>query len=235
MIRLTLSTLTAVAALFLGNVADAALTVDGSRFVYRAQARLLSIRVGNNSSQPILAQIWLDRGDLHADPARLAVPFVILKPLLRLDPLQHTMVQVQYTGESLPRDRESLYWINFLEVPALPTDRSHLLRVAYRLRMKLLFRPTGLPASGANAARQLRWRVRQGALVVTNPSPVFVSVTSLRLGTGGRELDIEPFTIDPFASRVVPSPSAGTAGEIGYTFVGDGGEALSAQALIEHE
>lgn len=99
---------------------QAALSVIGTRFIYPGHAPMLTVRLGNSGEYPILAQTWLDKGDPRVDPAVLTVPFVISAPLVRLDPLRSTALQVRYTGEPLPGDRESLFWINFLEVPPLP-------------------------------------------------------------------------------------------------------------------
>lgn len=150
---------------------QAALTVTGTRFVYAADARALTVRISNGGEAPILAQSWLDRGQINQDPSCLSVPFVVSSPLLRLDPGQRSALEVRYTGEALPADRESLFWLNFLEVPPQPPSSTHLLRLSYRLRMKLLFRPAGLLGSAEEAGRQLTWRAHRKALEACNKAP----------------------------------------------------------------
>ena len=89
----------------------------GTRFIYPAGVSALTIRVGNVGTRPALVQAWLDRGDETADPSAVTVPFILSPPLLRMDPQETQALQLRHTGEPLPDDRESLFWVNLLEVP----------------------------------------------------------------------------------------------------------------------
>lgn len=214
--------------------AQAALSVIGTRFVYPGQAPTLTVRLGNSGEQPILAQTWLDQGDPRVDPSVLTVPFVVSAPLVRLDPQQTAAVQLRYTGEALPADRESLFWINFLEVPRLPADRGRLLRLSYRLRMKLLFRPPGLTGSAATAARQVLWTLAPGGgLSVENPSPFYVSITALRHGPKDLSPKLRSITVEPFGKTPVELPEGSPRSLIEYDFVDDNGETVSARASVQ--
>ncbi len=97
--------------------ASASLSVIGTRFIYPAGVSALTIRVGNVGTRPALVQAWLDRGDETADPSAVTVPFILSPPLLRMDPQETQALQLRHTGEPLPDDRESLFWVNLLEVP----------------------------------------------------------------------------------------------------------------------
>ncbi len=136
--------------------ASASLSVIGTRFIYPAGVSALTIRVGNVGTRPALVQAWLDRGDETADPSAVTVPFILSPPLLRMDPQETQALQLRHTGEPLPDDRESLFWVNLLEVPGREDGSGNLLLVSYRLRMKLLFRPQGLAGDPRAAARSGR-------------------------------------------------------------------------------
>lgn len=213
---------------------QAALSVIGTRFVYPGQAPALTIRLGNSGEQPILAQTWLDKGDPQVDPSLLTVPFVVSAPLVRLDPQHTAAVQLRYTGEALPGDRESLFWINFLEVPRLPADSGHLLRLSYRLRMKVLFRPLGLTGSAATAARDVVWKLAAGGVLnVENPSPFYVCITALRQGETDLSPVVRSITVEPFGKTPVVLPEGHTGSLIEYDFVDDSGETVSARASLQ--
>ena len=213
---------------------QAALSVVGTRFVYPGQVPALTIHLGNSGEQPILAQTWLDKGDPRVDPSLLAVPFVVSAPLVRLDPQHTTALQLRYTGEDLPSDRESLFWINFLEVPRLPDKSDNLLRLSYRLRMKLLFRPIGLTGSAATAARHVLWRLSAGGVLsVENPSPFYVSITALRQGTSNLTPLARSISVEPFGSTPVVLSEGYTHSPIEYDFVDDNGESVSARASLQ--
>nr|WP_268939810.1 fimbria/pilus periplasmic chaperone [Pseudomonas carnis] len=212
------------------------MTVTGTRFVYAADTRALTVRISNGGEAPILAQSWLDRGQINQDPSGLSVPFVVSRPLLRLDPGQRSALEVRYTGEALPADRESLFWLNFLEVPPLPPRSTHLLRLSYRLRMKLLFRPAGLTGSAEEAGRQLTWRAHRKALEACNKAPFFVSLTAQRLEPGAADEIQRSATIAPFTCADFPlTEASATPDFIHYQFVADRGEMIDARAPVHHD
>ncbi len=180
----------------------AALSVVGTRFVYPGDARALTILARNGGAEPILVQAWLDVGDANADPDRLRVPFVVTPPLVRLDPARPLAIRVQSIGSDLPTDRESCFWINLLEVPPAAPTHDNTLRIAYRLRMKLLYRPPGLAGDPDRAPNALTWTRanRQAAptIVATNPTPYYVTLTRVLLNgepvvPASRAVDIAPF------------------------------------------
>lgn len=215
---------------------QAALSVTGTRFVYPGQSKTLTVRLGNSGEQPILAQTWLDKGDPRIDPSLLSVPFVVSAPLVRLDPQQTKALQLRYTGEALPGDRESLFWINFLEVPRLPDSSGHLLRLSYRLRMKLLFRPPGLPGSAETAARHVVWKLSAGSVLsAENPSPFYVSITALRQGAMNLTPVAGNITVDPFGTASVALPEGRDSSFVEYDFVDDSGETVSVRASLHKD
>ncbi|MDP4569549.1 fimbria/pilus periplasmic chaperone [Pseudomonas sp. LPH60] len=215
------------------------LSIVGTRFIYPQGLAALSIRVGNLGTAPLLLQTWLDKGDASVDPSRLAVPFVLSPPLSRLDPQQSSVLSLRYSGEPLPVDRESVFWLNFLEVPSLRPLSSNQLSLSYRLRMKLLYRPKGLPGRADEAARQLRWslqKAEQAALSVSNPTPYYVSLARVDVGDPRQSMTVQGITVEPFGSARLPLSAApvlsGGAAEIRYQVVLDSGETLSGSVQI---
>lgn len=214
--------------------ARADLSVDGTRFVYPAQEKAITLRVGNPGSAPILVQIWLDQGEAQDDLARLRVPFTPIPPLFRLDPGERKAVQLRYTGEPLPQDRESQFWINFMDVPAAG-DRRDGLKLQIGLSMKLLFRPKGLAGDPRKAPGELRWTydAAASALAAENPTPYSVTLRTLRV-RGARDAGLEGVTVPPYgAARLSwPGPLPRAAGELTleYEAVDDLGLAAAGSA-----
>jgi P pilus assembly chaperone PapD len=224
--------------------AQAALSITGTRFIYPANAPGVTVRVGNSGDRPILLQAWLDRGDTHADPSRLAVPFVLSPPLSRLEPHQRSALMVRYTGEPLPGDRESVFWINFLEVPPLTSTDSNVLRLAYRMRMKLLYRPAGLAGKADEAIRQVTWRLDKApgadgrvALQATSQAPYYISIPQLELGSGAQSIRWQGVVLEPLGTTRIALPAAkGAAAQatvVHYQVAIDSGETLSGSARLQ--
>ncbi|SDI42378.1 chaperone protein EcpD [Pseudomonas delhiensis] len=188
----------------LSSATWAAVSVQGTRLVYPASEREITVRLSNDGQVPALMQVWIDRGDIQAQPQDADAPFVVTPPIFRLDPAKGQSVRVAFSGENLPADRESLFWFNALEIPPMPeaSERSYM-QIAVRSRLKLFYRPPALAGSAAAAARAVRWQVlEQGGKRVLrgdNPSPYHVSFASLGLRQGGRSHDLGPGMIEPFA------------------------------------
>lgn len=217
--------------------ASADMSVDGTRFIYPASEKSITLTVGNTGSIPILVQSWLDKGDALEDPTHLRVPFVLMPSLVRLEPRERRAVQLRYTGEPLPRDRESQFWVNFAELPASGGDQQGL-RVLLNLAMKVLYRPTGLPGDPGEAPGKLRWtylNAGNSSIRVTaeNPTPYSVTFRSLRLrgsqGDGRGGFTVQPFSSASFVERAPPR-GARAGVFLDYESVDDLGLSVSGQA-----
>ncbi len=142
---------------WLASSAHASVVINGTRVIYRAKDREVTIRLSNEGTAPALVQAWLDTGDPNTTPDESNVPFTLTPPLFRLDPKKGQSLRLIYTQEPLPQDKESLFWLNVLEVPpradggASSNDRN-LLQLAFRSRIKVFFRPAGLQGDADDAS-----------------------------------------------------------------------------------
>lgn len=171
-----------LAAAQFASLASASVVVAGTRVVYPADTRDVSVRVTNNGEIPALVQSWVDDGNATARPEDLDVPFTITPSIYRLDPSKTQVMRLVFLGAPLPKDRETVYWLNVLEVPPKPAAGAaeNYLQFAIRSRLKVFYRPGGLPGTPEAAPAALRWSVsdvKDGALQlkVDNPSAFHVS------------------------------------------------------------
>jgi chaperone protein EcpD len=223
--------------------ASAGVVIAGTRVVYLAAKREVTIDVHNPSDTPSLVQAWLDAGDPHSKPGEANVPFVMTPPLFRLDPTKSQSLRLVYTHDPLPQDRESLFWLNVLDIPPrgkTNPDLPNQLELAFKHRMKVFFRPTGLYGSAAAAPAQLKWKVeyKDGKLVgiqASNPTAYHVSLTQISATVSGQQPIIaKADMVDPFGSRSfdLPNPVAAPSGAIAveYWFVNDYGGTVNGTA-----
>jgi len=215
--------------------ATAGIVVDGTRVVYPATKREVTINIRNPSTTPSLVQAWLDAGDPHAKPGESKVPFVLTPPLFRIDPTKVQSLRVVYTHDPLPKDRESLFWLNVLDIPpraALNSDLPNQLELAFKHRMKVFFRPRGLAGSAADAPARLTWKLlsRDGKLVgieASNPTAYHVSLIAVTAMAGSQPVHVKADMVDPFATRSfdLRDPVAAPKGTVAleYWFVNDYG------------
>ncbi len=182
-------------ALLLGSpaFAQAGAIIHGTRHIYLEKNREISIQITNDDlKEPRLMQAWLDRGQA---PELSDVPFSLSPPVFRIDPGKGQVIRLIYTREPLPADRESLFWLNVLEVPPslqagsdLAQGQQNYLGFAFRIRTKVFFRPAKLPGSPEEAINQLHWSLQRGPqgvqLRVQNASAFHVTFNEVALAMG---------------------------------------------------
>ncbi|MGH8081078.1 MAG: fimbrial biogenesis chaperone, partial [Lysobacter sp.] len=136
--------------------AQAGVTIAGTRVIYPAQQREVAVKLNNPGAQPALVQVWVDDGDPKQSPDTSKAPFLVSPPVVRIEAGKGQTLRLVYgptsSGTAAPAGRESVYWLNVLEVPpsvnpaaANPSevDQNHL-QVAFRTRIKVFLRPQGL-------------------------------------------------------------------------------------------
>lgn len=226
--------------------ANASLVVNGTRFVYNADDKEIVVKLNNVGSIPSLAQAWLDTGDAKSTPSSVDTPFVISPPLARIDPGKSQTLRIFYTREPLTQDKESLFWLNVLEVGPKPTGEaadSNLLQLAFRSRFKFFFRPAGLKGDPADAAGKATWRVVTGgdgkAIEAHNPTPYYITFTKLEVtaGDASHANPAEDGMVAPGETKTFALKDAldATASKLGVRFdvVNDYGGVTSGEAALE--
>jgi chaperone protein EcpD len=229
----------AMAALVIGiGTARASVVVGGTRVVLPAQQGEVTVRLTNDSDHPALVEAWIDTGDLNSAPDTAHSPFLITPPLFRMDPHKDQSLRIIYTqgAQPLPADRESLFWLNVLEVPPKPSGPQsagrNYLQFAIRSRLKLFYRPGGLPGDAMKAPDKLAFKTIGGAdaaLEVRNPTPYYVTISKLAFAADGKPVDGASGMVAPFGDLRLPlkglahMPAAGTP--ITFTTIDDYGAA----------
>lgn len=199
-----------------GN-ALAAVVASGTRFVYVSTAKEVSIHLNNAGEQPALVQAWLDNGDSKASPESINVPFLLSPSLSRIDPGKGQTLRLIHTGEPMPQDRESVYWLNIYEVAPkanLPAD-ANTLQFAVRTRVKVFYRPATLKDEVAKMGAKLQWKAADDAkglkYTVFNPTPYYISIGDIHLQNQGARVSKPVFTM------VAPNASESLAFELAET------------------
>ena len=180
--------LMAALALSCGQQAVAGVVIGGTRVVYPAQAREVTVQVDNVGDAPSLVQAWIDSGDPDQTAENSDAPFLLTPPIARVEPGRSQALRVIFTGATLPTDHESLFWLNVLDVAPSPqagAEEQNYLQVAFRSRVKLFYRPKDLPDSANDAPRKLQWRRVEGKLRVDNPTPYYVTLAEIQTVAAG--------------------------------------------------
>lgn len=206
-----------VAALLLafGLQVQAGVVVGGTRLIYNGAKKESSLGVSNPDKVPYLIQSWVDSQDGDTSKA----PFIITPPLFRLDGGQDNILRVVRAGGNLPTNKESLYWLNIKSIPSAE-KKDNTLQIAIKTRIKLIYRPQGLPGSLDEAAKALTWQRSGNAVQVTNSSPYYV--TFFKVKVNGNQLK-NATMVAPQSSARFDLPSGVSGGALSWEIINDYG------------
>ena len=226
--------------------AQAGVVLETTRVIYPAQEREISVPVINdNKNLPVLVQVWVDDGNKKSAPDQIKAPFLVAPPMFRMEPGKGQSLRITYLrDEPLPTNKETVFWLNLLEVPpkakTVKAEANNTLQLAFRTRVKLFFRPKDLKGNVADAPSQLRWKVLhegdQPLLEAENPSAYYVSFERVSLVADGKEMKTEdPQMIEPggtqrFVLSGTPLP-VGAKTHVQFTSIDDRGLIASHTAV----
>ena len=211
------------------------IVVNATRVIYPQNEKEVTVKITNNDRSPVLVQNWIDTGDVNAAPETIRSPFMLTPPMNRIDPGKGQTLRISYTGGNEPRDRETLFFLNVLEIPPLKKDATNpnRVQVAFRTRIKMFYRPDGLKPDAKTAAESIKWVAHDGKLQAVNDSPYYVTLVQVRVHNDKALADmVAPHgTLDvSFKSgKVAASPGA----KISYDYINDWGAVKSAETSLQ--
>lgn len=223
-----LGVLSALCLFSVGLMASA--VISGTRVIYSSDSKEVSVKITNNGPAPVLIQSWIDNGNQYARPSTIKVPFVLTPPINRVDAGKGQTLRISYTGASLPTDKETVYWLNVLEVPGKDKSKSanNTLQMAFHSRIKLFYRPASLQGNVNDAPKSVTWHSKGNSLQAMNPTPYYVNFVNLSLN--GKK--VEAAMVSPRSTMTVELPGK-PGGRIRGAYVNDYGAVNNYSADIK--
>jgi chaperone protein EcpD len=197
---LTLSWMTAPC---FSTLSYAGIVLGGTRVVYPSEQKEVTVNVKNAGKQPVLAQSWIDNGEARETPDKITSPFVLTPPINRIDAGKGQTLRISLIdGKTLPQNKESLFYLNVLEIPAKSKNAAedNHLSIAFRTRVKLFYRPADLPGDVNMAPDLLKWSVSNGGLKVTNNSVFYITLGTVTYSNSGKEYIADGQMVAPGSS-----------------------------------
>lgn len=213
-IRMILWCLTALAGIIYTAVvmaADGGISIGQTRVIFEGNRKSEKITVTNQSSRVYLINSRVLRMPDGKGSETDSLPFMVTPPLFRLESgSRNTVLVVRNDTSALPSDRESVFYLSVLAIPAVskPADNSEAddmmqprMSVGIRSVIKLFYRPSGLPMSAAEAQEKLHFTVKDGMLHAENPTPYYLTLAELL--TDGTPVDVREQNpmIPPYTGR----------------------------------
>ncbi|MFV0345587.1 MAG: fimbrial chaperone [Bacteroidales bacterium] len=156
---------------------NAAFTLNGTRFIYDEDSNNVSVEVSNESNVTYGGQIWVSNfRDNDKDVYLIPSP-----SFFKVEGKQKQVVRIMEVNNNLPKDRESLFWINVQEVPPVPeaSEGGSSLALAMNIQVKLIYRPSSVKEQRNNAEQKIRL-VKDGLnMYLENPTPFYFAVSGI--------------------------------------------------------
>lgn len=179
---------TALSALLAGILAvpaQAAFTLNGTRFIYDEGKKNISFEITNNSQDTYGGQVWIDNVSQQSSD----VFIVPSPPFFKVNGGNKQIMRLMIVNDSLPKDRESLFMLNVQEVPPKPKNaEGNVIAIAMNTRLKAIYRPKALAEGRNEAEKRLTLVKRDGSIWIKNPTPYYFAVT--RVKHGGSKLKL---------------------------------------------
>ncbi|MNZ14074.1 Chaperone protein EcpD precursor [compost metagenome] len=199
------------------SIASASVVTVGTRIIYPGDSAEKTVQLTNQDTFPNVVQVWADVNNPNSTPDDADAPFLITPPVFRIEPRSGQSVRIRYVGEGLPQDRESVFYLNFQQIP--PRSDAHKsqnqLLVMLRNRLKLFYRPAGIVGAPEKLPEQLRFSLNRAGdgwkIVVDNPSGYYASFSGATLVTGGHELRLKNGMVAPKSQTALWNIAKNTA------------------------
>lgn len=220
------SCLTSCAALTLALISQnsfaGGVALSSTRVIYDGSRKEAALTVNNKSTtDEFLIQSWIDDAS-----GNKKTPFIITPPLFRLSPAKNNVLRIVNTSNSLPQDRESVYWVNVKSIPAKSEDSEgkNVLQIAVRTRLKLFYRPAGLKGNSMDGWSKLQFtRVGANQIKVENPSAF--NLTFNKFYANGHDIEKSGMVPAKGSLNIEMPTGTGKVNEVKYSIINDFGTA----------
>lgn len=194
-------------------------SLGATRLIYPTSKDQVTLKIYNTDEEGnYLVQSWVSD-----ENNKKLKDFIITPPLFVIKSASDNLLKVVFTGDkqSLPKDREKLYFLNVKVIPSLSEQQQksdNALLISTTTRIKVLVRPDAIKEDPFESYKQLICSYDAGKIKVMNPSPFYMNLASLSLN--GKEISAAE-TIAPGTSVYLNSSIKEEA--LSFNFINDFG------------
>lgn len=173
----------------------AAFVLNGTRFIYEEGKKNISFTVTNEADKTYGGQVWIDNTDQGDGIHMIPQP-----PFFKIGAKQKQIIRIINTDSSLPKDRESLFWLNVQEIPPKPEKNDtegNILAIAMNTRVKLIYRPLSIKNERKDAENKLILEQRGNETWLKNPTPYYMALTGVKVD--GKDVSLSNKTLADIA------------------------------------
>lgn len=164
---------------------QAAFVLNGTRYIFDEKRDNISLQVNNESSQEYGGQIWIE--NQRQDDKNIY--FVPTPTFFKIAEKHRQVLRILNINKNLPKDKESLFWINVQEIPKAPKDGVNALSIALHTQVKMIYRPDALKEKRGNAENNIKISYDEKSTVLFNDSPYYFAVINVK--QNGKVINLE--------------------------------------------
>lgn len=199
--------------------------LGAKRVVYEPDSSGAALRLENEQDYPILV-----KSQVFDEDKKTPAGFVVTPPLFRLDAKQQSRIRITRISGAFSPQQETLKWLCVTGIPPKADDTwaqggkapdkvSVSVQLSVSTCIKLLIRPSSIKGESSERAGDMTWSRDGNKLIAKNPSPFYMSLTSLSVG--GKHLE-ELGYVAPSSTRDFDLPP-GAGGLVEWTVMNDYG------------
>ncbi|CAD6048529.1 fimbrial chaperone [Escherichia coli] len=182
----TLKGLFILASLFLFTTSShAAFVLNSTRYIFDEKKENISLQVDNESAQEYGGQIWIE----NQEQSDKNVYFAPSPTFFKVTGQHKQVLRILKINDTLPKDKESLFWINVQEIPKAPKDGANALSIALHTQVKMIYRPDILKDKRENAEKNIKLINDGSSTVLFNDSPYYFAVINIKQNGKNANLD----------------------------------------------
>lgn len=218
----------------------AGVIVEKSRVIFPAEKLSQNVKILNSNNYPVICKVWVDEGIPTINESSL---IVVKKPFFKMNANEkNTLTLLNLDMENtLPLDREYLYWLNIEEIP--PKNKNYLqndilISLVMHTQLKIFVRPDNLKITPATAHKNQSFKLLikndRSVLHIANASPYYVTYSDITIKTpSGNNRSVYSGMIAPYSNEKVSVSNIISKGsEITYSVISDHGFLKKYSSLI---
>lgn len=175
--------------LFFCNLSIASVVMVGTRVIYPQEKKFVNLNFRSTDNVPSILELWVSKS-LNSKDKSTDAPFVITPSIFKIDPNKGQSAKLVFTGSNLPNDRESIFYLNFLQLPATDKNVNKII-ITYKSTVKVFYRPSGLTQRIDDIEKYLSVRTDKsidGDIIFLNDSEYYITPTQLNFNRNGKTI-----------------------------------------------
>lgn len=214
----------------------AGVTMAGTRVIFPAENSDKTLQFTNNTPQPFFVQLWISKPSDSSNDV-VSSDFTFNPQFFRMNGKTGQAVRLLFTStKDLPKDRESLFYLNFKQIPALEKENQdqNKLVLIVSSKFKILYRPKTILSKIEDLPSSLNYRIdhigKKSYLTIYNPTGYFANLTQVFVNYAGKNQEINQVDmIPPFSSKqwdIGNTVNKSDISEVSMTYINDYGAYL---------